>query len=143
MRANYTTTSKVHQWTKAAYDQNISERKRNASPCPICNKRHLFKKSFSFGKADWLSVRQESCYVFLAKTPNERGKEVEKLNACYKCTHLYHQGDACNTRVTCKEKSAGKECGKAHHTTLHNTGVTYCNKTLVKAVGKARKKVVK
>ena len=140
MRANHATTSKVHQWTQAEYDQNIAERKRNAKPCPICGKRHLFKKRFSFGKADWPSVRLESCDVFLAKTPNERGKEVEKHKACYKCTHLYHQGDVCKTTFTCNEKSAGKECGKAHHTTLHNTGVTYCNKTLVKAVGKARKK---
>ena len=66
--------------TKAEYDQHIIETRKQAGSCPVCKQGpHSYTRDFPFGKAEWPSNRLDSCPRFVAMSPIDRGKLVEKL----------------------------------------------------------------
>ena len=66
--------------TKAEYDQHIVEMRKQVGSCPVCKQGpHSYTRDFPFGKAEWPSNRLDSCPRFVAMSPKDRGKLVEKL----------------------------------------------------------------
>ena len=121
--------------TESEYNQYLPETKKQVGKCPACNQAaHTYTRQFPFGKAEWPSIRLESCPQYSAMSSRERGELLEKVKGCYKCTSWKHQGDDCFTRgkSCCPVVEGGVACSGAHHKSLHGSGVAFCHKISVK-----------
>ena len=120
--------------TRDEYNKYLPETRRQAGNCPGCNQpAHNYQRQFPFGMANWPSTRLDTCQTFMGMSARERGKLIERLKGCYRCTSWQHQGDNCYTRSksTCSVVTAGVTCGGVHHKLLHGSGVAFCHKILV------------
>ena len=117
--------------TRGEYNQHLPDTKKQIGNCPACKQApHMYSRKFPFGTADWPSYRLESCPIFIAKSPRERGELVERIKGCYRCTSLKHQGDGCysKNKTSCNVVTGGTACAGVHHRLLHGTGVAFCHK---------------
>ena len=98
--------------TESEYNQYLPETKKQVGKCPACNQAaHTYTRQFPFGKAEWPSIRLESCPQYSAMSSRERGELLEKVKGCYKCTSWKHQGDTCFTRSkACTVVEGGVAC---------------------------------
>ena len=93
-----------------------------AGKCPICKLPHTYKRPEAGSILDWPSHHLNTCPKFSAMTPFEKGKKVEELTACPKCTSYKHQIQHCPRRgLTCNRIENGQRCRRKHADVLHDS----------------------
>ena len=60
--------------------------------------------------------RTEECRLFLDKSVRERSDLVKEKRACFNCLNIGHTSRTCKSKKQCQQK----ECGRNHHTLLHD-----------------------
>ena len=73
----------------------------------------------------------KSCTKFQALSPVQRGKRLEELGGCARCTSWLHKrgkkGCPRSNPTSCPEIEGGQRCGKDHYQLLHGSGSAYCS----------------
>ena len=114
--------------TKGEWVAAVPKAKETIGNCPTCHKPHTYQRKLDFGTLEWPSALLKSCPVFIAMKPAERGRQIEAVGGCPKCTSWKHGQDRCwfRRKPACDVKVAGKACGKPHDQLLHGSGSKYC-----------------
>ncbi|XP_062556676.1 uncharacterized protein LOC134221497 [Armigeres subalbatus] len=87
-----------------------SKTERNEHKCQVCKANHELWK----------------CEAFKNKTVSEKYDLLKKCGACFNCFGRGHRTNACSSSHSCRE------CGKRHHTTLHeNNGRNIMNRATI------------
>ncbi|XP_062556848.1 uncharacterized protein LOC134221677 [Armigeres subalbatus] len=87
-----------------------SKTERNEHKCQVCKANHELWK----------------CEAFKNKTVSEKYDLLKKCGACFNCFGRGHRTNACSSSHSCRE------CGKRHHTTLHeNNGRNITNRATI------------
>ena len=101
--------------------------------CPLCNKNHSYDRKFPWGNLDWPSTLLKTCPKYEALTPVQRGKKLEELEGCARCTSWKHKkepgkkGCLRGNPMSYPVKESGRVCGKDHDKTVHGSGSKYCS----------------
>ena len=85
---------------------------------------------------DWPSTLLKFCPKFKAMNPVQRGKKMEEIKGCSRCTSWKHQnvGKSCpRSKSSCSVQESGVKCGKDHDTSLHGSGSQYCSSAGVRS----------
>ena len=108
------------------------EDRLRSGPCPVCKQLgkedtfHTYDRFFPAwrGKMEWPTQRLSSCETFSGMPPSERGKVLEKLQACGRCSSWMHSTARCpsNNMPGCQVKEGGQMCGGRHIEALHGGG---------------------
>ena len=117
--------------------------KERAGACPICGKEHSYKRKFQWGEMDWPSAMMRSCPKYMEMNPVQRGKKVEEVKGCCKCTSWKHQKGAkqCPRGTSlCTVLESGQKCDKGHDVSLHGSGSRYCSAASVIAVSNSQQR---
>ena len=121
--------------TRAQLNRVLPDIKKSAGDCPMCKTQHTYDRKFPFGPAKFPASRLENCPKWKALSTKEKAEKVQEVGGCKACTSWSHAFDNCwqPQRFKCKVKVNGSDCGAAHNTALHNSGVAYCNKVAMRA----------
>ena len=116
--------------------ENYQKAEKRVGLCPLCKKKHTYKKREGSGTTDWPSSHLESCEEFLKLTAVERGKKIQALKACPRCTcwlHRADQADKCKktTGPICTRIMNGNRCDCMHSDMLHDSRNAYCEANVV------------
>ena len=91
---------------------------------------------------EWPSNLLKACTKFQAMSPIVRGKRLEEVGGCARCTSWMHkQGRRSCPRTnptSCPEMESGKRCGRDHDQLLHGSGSAYCSANSISMSTKAR-----
>ena len=100
--------------------------KEEIGPCPNCKLEHTFVRR---DKLTWPSDRFFTCKKFKDMSVQERGRLLEMVNGCIRCTSWRHNKASCPSQIVkCSaDKLDGSKCGRDHSFLVHNSGIAYCN----------------
>jgi len=102
-------------------------------PCPACNGKHSFTRTFGSFAVPWPSHRLEGCAEFEKLSPGERAHMLEAQGGCCLCTASSHKHERCWQRQfgksprLCTVQEGAHPCGRPHHPLLHGSSSTYCS----------------
>ena len=131
--------------TKSDWLEILKQAKERSGSCPCCSKDHTYKRKFPWGELDWPSTQLKSCPKYTSMSPVQRGKKMEEVKGCSKCTSWKHQKGAkqCPRGAgLCTVDESGNKCNKDHDTSLHGSGSRYCSTAgiMTTSTGKKAKK---
>ena len=115
--------------------KSVSERENayqrdeeRAGKCPMCKEAHTYQRRTKDNMTlEWPSAQLISCPLFNRLSPIEKGKKVEELRGCPKCTGWGHQGPKCwKDGLICKHQVDNQRCKRYHATELHHSNNQYC-----------------
>ena len=112
-----------------AYNEAASKKTK----CPDCKVLHHWDKPTRDGKVKWPSDQFRSCPRYNALTPEEKGRKIESVRGCPKCTSWAHEAKDCwdNRPLICRKMDNGVQCNKPHHSGLHSSKSHYCSANVV------------
>ena len=128
-------TNFIRPKTKEEWLASLPEVKKRVGQCPLCKQGHTYNRKFDWGQMEWPSSMFKSCTKFQAMSPVQRGKRLEELGGCARCTSWLHKRGkkGCPRRdpTSCPETEGGRKCGKDHDQLLHGSGSAYCSSNSV------------
>ena len=125
------TTAFAQQKTKEEWLASFKEVKQKVGVCPLCKQSHTYNRKLDWGVMEWPTTFLKSCTKFQAMSPVQRGKRLEEVGGCARCTSWKHKrgksGCIRKNPTSCLEMEGGNRCGKDHDQLLHGSGSAYCS----------------
>ena len=71
---------------KEAQERGFKIATERTGKCPDCKELHTYNKKVGTKVIPWPSEHFKSCPRFMAMSPTDKAKQIEKANGCPKCT---------------------------------------------------------